>query len=76
MAIQMRVISLLLTVLIVLGTSHNQNKQLFDGSACNIVGCQICFDPTVCLLCDTSKYFEEEPENNACKCQPNRWLRA
>lgn len=40
-------------------TLHNQRvKAAVDVVGCQTVGCKVCFNPEVCLLCDTDNYFQ------------------
>lgn len=38
---------------------HNRKVMSVDG--CQTVGCKVCFNPEVCLLCDADNHFQAEP---------------
>lgn len=47
-----------------------------DTVQCSTVGCKVCFDPQVCLLCDSSLFYEELPVEDKCVCQEGRWAKS
>lgn len=74
--IRLVLLSILTIVLALLrsGTALGERagaEERVEGSVCGIVGCRICFNPeeNLCLLCNKSQNFKEEPVSNTCLCE-------
>jgi hypothetical protein len=66
-------LSLLLLLPFLVRAVHHQPAGAVPAAACSVVGCRICFDPEVCLLCDTNSNFQPDPVANACLCMDSYW---